>query len=42
MIGSYPPQKQPHEAVFPRIGWEEAPSGLLARGSYKAKSKVRS
>jgi len=39
MIGSYPPQKQPHDATFPRIGWEEAPSGMIARGSYKAKSK---
>jgi len=40
MIGSYPPQKAAHEVTFPRIGWEECPSGTLQRGDYKAKSKV--
>ena len=40
MIGSYPPQKSPHEVTFPRIGWEECPSGTIQRGDYKAKSKV--
>lgn len=40
MIGSYPPQKTPHEVTFPRIGWEECPSGTIQRGDYKAKSKV--
>jgi Rho GDP-dissociation inhibitor len=39
MIGSYPPQKSPHEVTFPRIGWEECPSGTIQRGDYKAKSK---
>jgi len=39
MIGSYAPQKDSYTVNFPRIGWEEAPSGMLARGHYKAKSQ---
>eukprot|EP01113_Clastostelium_recurvatum_P042434 TRINITY_DN687_c0_g1_i1.p1 TRINITY_DN687_c0_g1~~TRINITY_DN687_c0_g1_i1.p1 ORF type:complete len:214 (+),score=74.08 TRINITY_DN687_c0_g1_i1:41-643(+) len=39
MIGSFGPQAKAHEVLVPRIGWEEAPSGLLARGSYTAKSQ---
>jgi len=39
MLGSFGPQPKPHEVTFPRIGWEEAPSGLLARGSYTAKTQ---
>jgi len=39
MIGSFGPQEKPHEVVFPRQGWEEAPSGMLARGTYNAKSQ---
>jgi Rho GDP-dissociation inhibitor len=39
MIGSFGPQVKPHEVVFPRNGWEEAPSGILSRGSYTAKSQ---
>jgi len=39
MIGSFAPQKQAYSVVFPRNGWEEAPKGMLARGSYKAKSQ---
>jgi len=39
MIGSFAPQAQPYTTTLPRNGWEEAPSGLLARGSYKAKSQ---
>jgi len=39
MIGSFGPQVAPHEVVFPRHGWEEAPSGMLSRGSYTAKSQ---
>jgi len=39
MLGSFGPQAKPHEVTFPRHGWEEAPSGMLARGDYKAKSK---
>jgi Rho GDP-dissociation inhibitor len=39
MLGSYPPQEQVQEVVWPRHGWEEAPSGMLARGSYKSTIK---
>jgi len=39
MLGSFGPQTTAHEVVFPRNGWEEAPSGLLSRGSYTAKSQ---
>lgn len=39
MLGSFGPQKEPHTVVFPRKGYEEAPSGMLAKGSYKAKSR---
>ncbi len=39
MIGSFGPQEKPHEVVFPRQGWETAPDGMLARGSYTAKSQ---
>ena len=37
MIGSFAPQKEPYTMTFPRNGWEEAPKGLVARGSYKSK-----
>ncbi|GAM21894.1 hypothetical protein SAMD00019534_050690 [Acytostelium subglobosum LB1] len=37
MLGSFAPEAQPHSVTVPRVGWEEAPSGLLARGSYTAK-----
>lgn len=39
MLGSYPPQEAPQEVIWPRHGWEEAPSGMLARGSYKSTIK---
>lgn len=39
MLGSYPPQEAVQEVVWPRHGWEEAPSGMLARGSYKSTIK---
>jgi len=39
MIGSFAPQKEPYIMSFPKIGWEEAPKGMLARGSYKAKTQ---
>jgi len=38
MIGSFGPQEKPHVVTIPRNGWEEAPSGMLSRGSYAAKS----
>ena len=39
MIGSYAPQKDSYTTTFPRNGWDEAPSGMLARGKYKAKTQ---
>jgi len=39
MIGSFGPQANAHDVTFPRHGWEEAPSGMLSRGSYTAKSQ---
>lgn len=39
MLGSYSPVEKPYEVVMPRNGWEEAPSGMLARGSYTAVTK---
>jgi len=39
MIGSFAPQKETYATTFPRNGWDEAPSGMLARGNYKAKSQ---
>jgi hypothetical protein len=40
MLGSFPPQTKLHEVTFPRHGWDEAPSGMLSRGTYTAKSTV--
>jgi hypothetical protein len=40
MIGSFKPQKDFYEIIIPRNGWDEAPKGLVARGKYKANSKV--
>jgi Rho GDP-dissociation inhibitor len=39
MLGSFPPGKDIHNVVFPRNGWDEAPSGMLSRGSYKGKHR---
>jgi len=39
MLGSFGPQKESHTVVFPRKGYDEAPSGAIARGNYKAKSR---
>eukprot|EP00296_Roombia_truncata_P008616 JP447113.1.p2 GENE.JP447113.1~~JP447113.1.p2 ORF type:complete len:144 (-),score=38.98 JP447113.1:271-681(-) len=40
MLGSFGPQDEPAYVVtFPRRDWEVAPSGMLARGHYTAKSK---
>ncbi|MBK3568965.1 hypothetical protein [Streptomyces sp. MBT62] len=38
MLGSFGPQNEAHEVIFPRHGWEETPSGILSRGTYTAKS----
>ncbi|MFD5082397.1 hypothetical protein ACFVYP_01500 [Kitasatospora sp. NPDC058201] len=40
MLGSFPQQGMPHSVTFPRHGWEEAPSGMLNRGSYTAKAEL--
>eukprot|EP01117_Protostelium_nocturnum_P013993 TRINITY_DN527_c0_g1_i1.p1 TRINITY_DN527_c0_g1~~TRINITY_DN527_c0_g1_i1.p1 ORF type:complete len:197 (+),score=78.43 TRINITY_DN527_c0_g1_i1:56-646(+) len=39
MIGSFAPQAEPYSMTFPRNDWDEAPSGMIARGSYKAKNQ---
>merc|ERR1711862_200902 len=39
MLGSFGPQKDNHSVTFPKQGWDSAPKGTLARGSYTAKSK---
>mmetsp|Transcript_6913 Transcript_6913/g.9558 ORF Transcript_6913/g.9558 Transcript_6913/m.9558 type:complete len:203 (-) Transcript_6913:142-750(-) len=39
MIGSYAPQQPPYSMTYPRIGWDEAPKGMISRGKYKAKSQ---
>lgn len=36
MVGSYGPKPEAHEFLTPA---EEAPKGMIARGSYTAKSK---
>lgn len=36
MVGSYAPKPEPHEAVLLE---EEAPKGMLQRGSYTVKSQ---
>eukprot|EP01087_Luapelamoeba_hula_P012821 TRINITY_DN3619_c0_g1_i2.p1 TRINITY_DN3619_c0_g1~~TRINITY_DN3619_c0_g1_i2.p1 ORF type:complete len:196 (-),score=47.53 TRINITY_DN3619_c0_g1_i2:89-676(-) len=39
MLGSFPPGPTVHNVVFPRNGWDEAPSSMLARGTYKGKHR---
>lgn len=38
MLGSFGPNAEPHIVTFPRHGWNDAPKGMLYRGSYTAKS----
>ncbi|MFF4324614.1 hypothetical protein [Streptomyces sp. NPDC001568] len=40
MLGSFPKQEKPQSVTFPRHGWEDAPSGMLNRGSYTAKAEL--
>ena len=40
VIGSFAPQADPYEVVIPRKEWDEAPSGILARGSYSGEVKL--
>ena len=39
MIGSFGPSADNYTVEVPRKEWNEAPSGLLARGRYKAHVK---
>lgn len=39
MIGSFPPRQEVHVVEIPNKSWEEAPKGMLARGTYKGKVK---
>merc|ERR1711991_421070 len=38
MLGSYGPKQEAYVCTTPRRGWEEAPSGAMCRGNFKAKS----
>jgi len=39
MLGTYPPKEEFQFVEIPRVGWNEAPKGAIARGTYKAKCK---
>ena len=39
VIGSFAPATEPYKFVFPRYGYNSAPSGMMYRGSYKATDK---
>jgi len=39
MLGTYPPKNEFQAVEVPKNGWHEAPTGMLARGEYKAKMK---
>lgn len=39
MVGSFGPRAEPYSISFPHQGWEQAPSGILGRGNYTAKSR---
>ena len=39
MLGTYPPKEEFQFVEIPRVGWNEAPKGAIARGQYKAKCK---
>ena len=40
MLGSYAPDPQRiNTIVFPKREWEQAPSGMVARGTYNAKTQ---
>lgn len=40
MLGTYPPKNDFQSLEIPRLDWNEAPSGMIARGEYKSKMKV--
>jgi Rho GDP-dissociation inhibitor len=37
MLGSYGPKQEPYVCTTPRRGWEEAPTGAVYRGNFKAR-----
>jgi Rho GDP-dissociation inhibitor len=39
MLGTYPPKNEFQTVDIPKNDWNEAPSGMIARGSYKAKMR---
>lgn len=39
VLGSYAPQSQPHVFEFPRRGFNEAPTGMMARGKYTCEDR---
>ncbi|ELP89059.1 Rho GDP-dissociation inhibitor, putative [Entamoeba invadens IP1] len=39
MLGSYPPKNEFQALELPKNDWNEAPSGMLARGEYKSNVK---
>ena len=39
MLGSYPPQNEFNSLELPKNDWNEAPTGMLARGEYKSNVK---
>eukprot|EP01097_Dermamoeba_algensis_P001240 TRINITY_DN1470_c0_g1_i1.p1 TRINITY_DN1470_c0_g1~~TRINITY_DN1470_c0_g1_i1.p1 ORF type:complete len:192 (+),score=41.63 TRINITY_DN1470_c0_g1_i1:49-624(+) len=39
MLGTYPPKNEFQAVSIPKNDWNEAPSGMLARGEYKGKMK---
>ena len=41
VVGSYAPQTDAHSFETPRHGWNQAPSGFLARGTYSGKITLR-
>jgi len=40
VIGSFAPNGKENAYTYPRHGWNEAPSGMLKRGGYKAEFKL--
>ena len=41
VVGSYAPQSDAHSFETPRRGWNQAPSGFLARGTYTGKINLQ-
>lgn len=39
VIGSYPPSSEPHNFVYPKWDYNEAPKGMMLRGKYKVSNQ---